>query len=450
MKPILFEKTATDFSTLGIARLPDAESCTVTEERNGAFELEMVYPVSGRYFSEITLDRIIVAVPHDGGDKQAFRIYAADASVDGRVKFYARHISYQLNFIPIAPVSGTAESAQDMLSALKNSAMADCPFSFESDIEGSRSYDFKVPVGFRTAIGGMEGSVVDSYHGELEWDNWTVKLHPSRGSDNGVRITYGKNLSDLRQSINIGSTITGVAAFWKGQTDEDSSVIVYSSPRIVTISNDYAHERIAVLDVSSAFQGKPTEEQVTDYATEWLNSTSQTDPSAGIEVNFVPLWQTEEYKQFAPLERVGLCDTVYVSYKQLGVTAKKKVTKTVWNVLLDRYDKIELGGTTTVSDTIAGIGSAVSSAQSEISKLPTLAYVDDQTARDFTLNANYIVVTPDVTIPEGKKIVAITIVTWSTNSGAFSVVPYGFGRYAYIIGNSGTTITGLKLRYWYI
>lgn len=451
MKPILFEKDATDFSTLGIARLPDAERCTVTEERNGLYELEMVYPVSGRYFSEITLDRIIAVIPHDGGTKQAFRIYATDTTIDGRVTFYARHISYQLNFIPIMPLSGVSQSAQEMLTALKNAAQISCPFSVESDIEGERSYQVSVPVGLRSAIGGMESSVIDRYGGELEWDNWTVRLHSARGADNGVRITYGKNLTDLNQSVDIGSAVTGVMAYWQGTADDGSAVYVYSSPSVITIDNDYAHERIVTLDLSSEFEAKPTVEQVTNKATAWINSTSMADPSAGLEIDFVPLWQTEEYKAFAPLERVGLCDTVYVGYKQLGVTAKKKVTKTVWNVLLDRYDKIELGGTATISDTIASIENSAYATRSELEKIPVLDHVDETEGRNFTLDSNYLKIAPGVTIPEGRTVVAITIIYWDSNTGGFSVYPYGSGRYwAYILGDSGTTINGLRLRYWYI
>ena len=72
MKPILFPSTATDFSTLGECRLPDAESCTVTEKLNGQYELEMVYPIDGRNYKEISDDMIIGAVPSDGAKKQAF------------------------------------------------------------------------------------------------------------------------------------------------------------------------------------------------------------------------------------------------------------------------------------------------------------------------------------------------------------------------------------------
>ena len=387
MKPILFEKDATVFTSFGLARLPDAESCIVTEERNGAYELEMTYPVSGRFFSEIQPDRILVAIPHDGGGKQAFRIYATDTTIDGRVVFYARHISYQLNYIPIPAMDGRASGAAGMMGSMAAQALANCPFSFASDITGERDYTFKSPVGLRSALGGMEGSVLDSYGGEFEWDNWTVRLHAARGADNGVRITYGKNLTDLAASEDIGSTITGVAPFWQKQGDDGAMTTVYSSPRVITISNNYAHERIVPLDVSKQFQEQPTAAQVTAYARTWLNNTEQTDPSASVEVDFVPIWQTEEYKQYAPLERVGLCDTVYVSYKQLGVTVKKKVTKTVWNVLLDRYDSIELGGASRITDTVASLSNGSDANANDIAALASR--LDDLTTAKVITRQEY-------------------------------------------------------------
>ena len=148
MKPILFPSTATDFSTLGECRLPDAESCTVTEKLNGQYELEMVYPIDGRNYKEISDDMIIAVVPSDGAKKQAFRIYRHDATLDGKCVFNARHISYQLNYIPITPVSGTTANAQTMLNAIKNAAQTACPFTFWSDVSGAtRGYVIRSPGG---------------------------------------------------------------------------------------------------------------------------------------------------------------------------------------------------------------------------------------------------------------------------------------------------------------
>ena len=367
MKPILFPSTATDFSTLGVCALPDAESCTVTEKLNGQYELEMVYPIDGRNYKEISDDMIIAAVPSDGAKKQAFRIYRHDATLDGKCVFNARHISYQLNYIPITPVSGVTTNAQAMLNAIKNAAQTACPFTFWSDISGAtRGYVIRSPGGLRAALGGSEGSVLDTFGGEYEFDNWAVKLHEHRGTDNNVRITYGKNLTGLRASVDVGGTITGVMAYYQGDPMSGSPVFVYSSPKVITLpSHSYGHDRIAVVDCSQDFEGTvPTTQQVTAWAQNYLAATSAVDPNLSVDVDFVALWQTEEYKDLAPLERVKLGDTVYVSYRKLGVTVKKKVTETVYNVLADRYDSIKLGSETDITDTIVGLESEMGGGES--------------------------------------------------------------------------------------
>lgn len=364
MVPLLFEKDATDFSTRGLFSLSDAISCTVTEERNGLFELELVYPIDGNHFSDITEDRLIVATPRDMGTKQAFRIYRRESSLDGTVTFYARHISYQLSFIPIDLVSGQTASAQTMMETLAQAAQVACPFTFESDITTAAALSFAVtvPVGFRSALGGMEGSVLDHFGGEFEWDNWTVRLLENRGSDNGVRIAYGKNITEYDDALDIGETITGVMAYYAYTDENEQAQIVYTNPKVITNeSTEFAHERIAPLDCSGEFDSVPTVQALTDYATLWLHRTSNADPTQEINVSFVPLGQTAEYTGLADLERVSLCDTVKVSYPALGISVKKKVTRTVWNVLSNSYDEITLGTEQTLADTIVELQSGDSS-----------------------------------------------------------------------------------------
>ena len=59
MNPILYESTETSFSNNGIGVLRDAITCKVKEERNGTFELEMTYPITGIHYNEISLQRIV-------------------------------------------------------------------------------------------------------------------------------------------------------------------------------------------------------------------------------------------------------------------------------------------------------------------------------------------------------------------------------------------------------
>ena len=65
MIPSLHVASETNFDTLGLGGLADAISCTVTEERNGEYELEMEYPVNGIHFNDLAVDRIIVAPNND-------------------------------------------------------------------------------------------------------------------------------------------------------------------------------------------------------------------------------------------------------------------------------------------------------------------------------------------------------------------------------------------------
>lgn len=72
-----------------------------------------------------------------------------------------------------------------------------------------------MPSSFRNCLGGIDGSVLDTFGGEYEWDRYTVKLHHHRGADHGVHIVYGKNLIDFKMERNIESVITGVHPYWQ-------------------------------------------------------------------------------------------------------------------------------------------------------------------------------------------------------------------------------------------
>lgn len=363
MNPLLFEKDATNFATRGLYSLPDAISCVVTEERNGEYELEMEYPIDGAYFDEILEDRIIVAAPHQNGTKQAFRIYRREVDLEGVTTFFARHISYQLNFIPVDLVSGQTDSAQTMMEDIAGAAEGTQPFSFWSDITTLTPIDWAVtvPSGLRAALGGQEGSVLDRFGGEFEWDNWTVKLHEHRGADNGVKISYGKNLTELSDALDIGDTITGVMAYYQ-YDDEGTIRTIYTSPKVISVAvNPYAHARVVPLDCSDQFDEPPTQADLTTYADAWLRRTANADPVNEVTISFVPLGQTTEYSYDEDLDSVHLCDTVHIRYPAIGLTASKQVTRTEWDVLAERYNEITLGEETSLADTIVDLQNGGSS-----------------------------------------------------------------------------------------
>ena len=347
MKPILFDAGQTDFTTNGLGRLSDAISCTVTEERNGSYELHMEYPIDGHLMDEVTYSRIIYAVPADNKAAQPFRIYRISKPLSGIVEIDAEHISYQLSHIPVMPF--TAEGMTPAFAAFSTYSAEDNPFIFsrEGAFGASIANTFKVsePDNLRALLFGQEGSVIDTYGGEWEFDGFNVILHKERGADNGVTIRYGKNLTDLKQEENIENTYTGICPFWKGQDEENGDVVVTLLEQVVhsTFAQNFPYQRTKIVDMSSEFQEQPTVEQLRAKAEHYIETNDVGTPKVSLDVSFVALHQTQEYEGITKREHINLCDTVTVIFPALNVSTKAKVVKTVWDVLLDRYDSITIG-----------------------------------------------------------------------------------------------------------
>ena len=340
MNPILYGATEKTFKTQGLGTLLEAISCKVTEERNGSYELEMVYPQSGKRFKELRLSRIIKAVPAYRKDPEPFRIYYISKPFNGKVTVKAEHISYQLSYIPVKPF--TASNVVEAMEYLKKNSAEDNPFTFWTSKETKAKLSFDVPTSCRALLGGTSGSILDTYLGEYEFNGYTVKLHDHRGVDKGVTIRYGKNLTDIKQEESIANTITGICPYWK--SEETGEVVTLPETTISSDkANNFPYKRTIPHDFTASFEGKPTEAQLREKAQAYVRQTGFGVPDVSIDVSFVMLSQFEGYKDIALLEAVNLCDTVSVYFEPLEISAKAKVIKTVYNVLNDTYNSITLG-----------------------------------------------------------------------------------------------------------
>lgn len=349
MKPILFPKTATTFETQGLGVLADATSCKVTEERNGTYELEMQYPITGQHYADIGDDCVLYAIPSPYRGPQPFRIYRTSKPINGLVTINARHIRYDLAFVPLNPF--TAANAPAAMAGLQSNAAIPSNFTFWTNKTTVAAFAVSVPSATSNMLGGQTGSILDVYGGEYEFDAFTVKLYDQRGQDNGVSIRYGKNLTDLEQERNIYNVTTGIYPYW---ASSDGETLVTCDPKIVYASGTYDRQKIIPVDFSQDFQDAPTPQQLLERAQAYVQSNSIGVPEVSLTVSFVQLEQTEQYKDMVLLEKCDLCDTVTVEYEKLGVSAKAKIVKIVTDVLLERYESVEIGEVrTNIADTIA-------------------------------------------------------------------------------------------------
>ncbi len=349
MIPILYESDEISFDTNGLGRLRDCISCIVTEERNGVYECDFEYPVGGQNYDRIQLGRII-AVEHDySNDVQPFDIVSASKPIDGIVQFHAVHISYRQSKLT---TSGTnINSLADAFTMLGNSTPAN-PFTYETDktATGFLASANDVPRSVRSFLGGVEGSILDAYGGEYEWDKFTVKLWDARGEDRNITIRYGVNLVDFTDDTDYQNTFNACVAYWTGQGDDGSDIVVKTGMLDSGLTDYVLRTECVPLDLTDKFEEQPTVVELEAMAQSYMTSNQVNLPQQNIKVDFVQLEDSPEYEYFAPLANCKLCDTVRVVFPMYNFAGTFKIVKTTYNVLLERFDELELG---TLSTTLA-------------------------------------------------------------------------------------------------
>ena len=357
MVPVLLSATATDFTTNGIGRLTDTLACIVSEERNGAYILNATVPASTPYASEIKVGNII-AVQVADGSRQAFEISSVSRPINQRITVKAYHIGYRASYVIIPPFIATGIS--DTVTGLNTSALNDNPFTVSSDFTNEAStYNQSAPKSLRACLGGTQGSLLDTFAGggagEFLFDNFNIKFLMHRGEDRGAYLRYKKNITAFDHVKTIDDFITGVLPLY---TSEEGNVIFYGD--IQRSGVDFPTDRVVILDLSDQFESAPTLAQLNRAGLEYITKTSNNAPNTNIKLSFVDLQDA-----LTVPEPIFLCDTVHVYYSPLDVNFTAKVIKTTWNVLLERYEEIEIG------DVKSDIRKTIATAQGDINSLVT-------------------------------------------------------------------------------
>ena len=459
MIPILYAANETVFTHNGIGLLADCIACEVTEERNGIYEAVIRYPITGIQYASILEGCLVKIKPNELSDPQLFRIYKTSKPINGIITINLEHISYILNGNPVAAYAVINAGATAAIDAALSNATFAHGFSAWSDITSAHSVAFDVPTSVRAILGGVEGSILDTWGGEYEFDNFIVKLHAARGTVTDIVIEYGKNLTDIKQERNIGNVYTALFPYAKYITKSTVNGVEVETEHLITLTEktiaaptaaSYAHNKARIRDFSGDFERDTaiTESALRGVATAYLAANPIDTPSVNITLSFVPLWQTAEYANIAPLERVKLCDTVTVRFTKLGVTATAKIIKTVYNCLLERYITIELGTAK------SNFGQTINNVQNQINVLNTGIKTQTGALYQAILNATaaitgqtggYVVLNPaenpqEILIMNTADIATATKV-WRWNSGGFGYSSTGYnGTYDTAITMDGAIV----------
>lgn len=353
MIPILYDTNETAFVNNGIGRLRDCISCIVTEERNGIYECDFEYPITGANYELIQIGRIVGVTHDDTGDIQPFDIVSFQKPIDGIATFHCTHISYRQSYMT---VTGTNINSLSAAFSLFSTATPSNPFNYQTDktSTGYLGCADGIPRTVRQMLGGIEGSILDAYGGEYEFDKWNVILHNNRGTIRDFSIRYGVNMTEYNDEVDSQGAYSSCIPYWANGEE-----IIVASRTLSGGTTPTGRGECVPLDLTEKFENKPTTTQLKNAAKSYMNSNNSYLAGQTINVSFVRLQDMGEYADFQDLLTCRLCDTINVVFPDYGTNGNFKIVKTAWNVLRSRFDEMELGTLSTSLAEALGISESL-------------------------------------------------------------------------------------------
>ena len=362
MRPILFNKNEQTFDTYGLGEL-NVTKGTVTRERNGNYTLYAEIPVNDPMVSILQKEMKLKADAGLRTKNQTFEISRIVKDSSNIVKIYGQHISHKLEYMAIRNgliLNGTAFNA---LSLWRGALIGDYRFDVWSDIQTGATTTLTIDkaTNARLALGGVEGSILDIWGGEYEFDNMTVRLHKQLGRTAPTVLEYGRNILSAETDETIEDAYTSVLPFatYTPEKPEGDTSDSQSDPITVTIPENYvdskykalyAHRRIKVIDFSSEFstdskkKNIPNADKLRKLASDYMERNAIGKPKINTKIEYVDLAKTLDYADRSWIEELELCDIVPIYYPQIGLTDETaKVTTITYDFVNERNASVEFG-----------------------------------------------------------------------------------------------------------
>lgn len=379
MIPILFEYNATTFTGKGLGEIVEAIECTVKAADDSSYELELLYPMTGKMLSDLKINRIIVAKPDYYHQNQAFRIYGYSKDIEGMLTVKAQHISYDLSqvlFHPYwsaysdyqgRPVYGSFWSPGELLQALKNTNYlinGQHNFTF-GDHYGYKAYPYQAnvrvdePTTARNVLFGSSNSLLSEFGGACVFDNYNLNFYSDPGYATSYVIDYGVDLIDLEQEENIANMYTGILPYYIGKDRSHEGESDWGGPQSVVIGNiayasgTFQRHHILPLNVNDHFgdtdiidmdiwgdvlpgdEWIPTKSVVTNVGKQIMKSSNSYGvPEVSLKVNSAYISND-----------VKLYDIITVRFVKFGINVRSRVNSITYDTLNEHVQEIELGKT---------------------------------------------------------------------------------------------------------
>ncbi len=285
---------------------------------------------------------------------QPFRI--TDVTVDsaaGTVTVNAQHVSYDYSFGLLGEMTLEESTLPDAVLDVRSVTLPDIDAApaIYCEATGRTITGTYTGKNHTSAILDPDIGFVAQAHARLVRDGWDFFLLANTPTDRGYRIVHGVNLLGVTWTRDFRGMVTRVMPVAKNRTGGRLLLDdVFVDSEYVDNYPIQAFEQLKV-DGQVGKEGPDgqtwTEETLKAKMLEEAQKRFTEDhadmPAVELEVDFVMLGQTEEYKQYRALERVSLYDTVTVTHPDLGLDTAVQVKGYTWDAIRRRFNSISLG-----------------------------------------------------------------------------------------------------------
>lgn len=322
--------------------LPDWQDLPeINRVLNGAYRFYGNYARDGQYRSYLKKGNFLKAQVEDGS-YQYFEIYNIKKNLQS-VSVTARHIGFMANKNFIINSFTANGNGTQIMNNLKAALTFKQRFSYLSNVGTTHQFTAKQVGPIDAIIGSNNGNqnLTGVTGGELEMDNFNLKLVKQIGADNGFRIDFGINLEAIDEDYDDESIINSlflIGGVPDNDYDQDKEPITYGFLEIAGVND--SNRRIGKRENSEC--------KTVDELKKWGQSLFDKDrihePKVTHTISMVALEHTLEYEDmYEELSSLHFGDVVHVRAKEVDIEVTERMVEYTWFPTLGKFKNIVLG-----------------------------------------------------------------------------------------------------------
>ncbi|NSU37086.1 phage tail protein [Enterococcus faecalis] len=322
--------------------LPDWQDLPeINRVLNGAYRFYGNYARDGQYRSYLKKGNFLKAQVEDGS-YQYFEIYNIKKNLQS-VSVTARHIGFMANKNFIINSFTANGNGTQIMNNLKAALTFKQRFNYLSNVGTTHQFTAKQVGPIGAIIGSNNGNqnLTGVTGGELEMDNFNLKLVKQIGANNGFRIDFGINLEAIDEDYDDESIINSlflIGGVPDNDYDQDKEPITYGFLEIAGVND--SNRRIGKRENSEC--------KTVDELKKWGQSLFDKDrihePKVTHTISMVALEHTLEYEDmYEELSSLHFGDVVHVRAKEVDIEVTERMVEYTWFPTLGKFKNIVLG-----------------------------------------------------------------------------------------------------------